>query len=614
MAGAPAAGPLAALIRFFLEQKVVVLILLAAILGWGAAVAPFDWDTGPVPRDPVPVDAIPNLGENQQIVFTEWPGRSPQDVEDQVTYPLTVSLMGAPGVSEVRSQSAFGFSMIFLIFEEDVEFYWSRSRIIEKLGSLPAGLLPADAKPSLGPDATALGQVFWYTLEGRDPDGNPTGGWDLEELRSIQDWYVRYGLLSAGGVSEVASIGGYQKEYQVDVNPDALRAHDVSLEQVFNAVRKSNLDVGARVTEINRAEYLVRSRGFIENLEDIEQAVVRVGEGNTPLHVKDVADVHFGPAQRRGALTIEGAEAVGGVVVAREGYNPLAAIENVKKEIGKIAPGLPEKAVVDWEKTSSENVDNFAEEQGLPEYASDEEAREAWVKWLRETPRGEWPEWMTLSKVSIESFYDRSNLIMETLATLNKALADEILVTIIVLMVILVHLRSALLVSAMLPLAVLITFIAMKLGGVEANVVALSGIAIAIGAIVDMGIIVTENILKHLDAADPEENRLEVVCRGASEVGSAVLTAAATIVISFLPVFTMTGAEGKLFVPLAFTKTFAMVAAAILALLVMPAAAHVVLGGRIRARALRRGLLAALVLIGAVAVGFGVRWDFSVIW
>ena len=276
-------------IRFFLEQKLVVALLVLLLFGWGAAVAPFDWKIDWLPRSPVPVDAIPNLGENQQIVYTEWPGRSPQDVEDQVTYPLTVSLLGVPGVKEVRSSSAFGFSMIFLIFDEDTEFYWSRGRIIEKLNSLPAGLLPDDAMPALGPDATALGQIYWYTLEGRDPDGHPVGGWDLHELRSVQDWYVRYGLLAAEGISEVASLGGFVQEYQVDVDPDALRAHDVMLEQVFAAVRDSNLDVGARVVEINRVEYLVRGRGFIRSLADIEQAVVRIGPDNIPIRVRDVA-------------------------------------------------------------------------------------------------------------------------------------------------------------------------------------------------------------------------------------------------------------------------------------------------------------------------------------
>jgi copper/silver efflux system protein len=590
-------------IRFFLEQKLVVVLLVVLLTGWGMAVAPFDWKADWLPRAPVPVDAIPNLGENQQIVFTEWPGRSPQDVEDQVTYPLTVSLLGVPGVREVRSSSAFGFSMIFLIFDEDTEFYWSRSRIIEKLNSLPAGLLPEDVTPALGPDATALGQVYWYTLEGRDPDGNPVGGWDLDELRSIQDWYVRYGLLAAEGISEVASIGGYVREYQVDVDPDALRAHGVTLQQVFDAVRKSNLDVGARVVEINRVEYLVRGLGFIETLSDLEKAVVAVRAGNVPIRVSDVAVVKFGPAQRRGALTIGGAEAVGGVVIVREGYNPLRAIQNVKAKVAEISPGLPAKAVIDWSRIDRDAVAGFAARAGLAASGPAGVQQEAWVEWLRAAPRAEWPEWVTLSQLELVSFYDRTGLIYETLGTLNDALVQQVLVTIVVVILMVLHLRTALVISAILPLAVLIGFILMKLVGIDANVVALAGIAIAIGTIVDMSVIVTENVLKHLREAEPDEPRLEVVFRGTSEVGGAILAAISTTIISFLPVFTMTGAEGKMFVPLAFTKTFVLVGAIFLTLTVVPAAAHVFIAGRDSgagiAPALRRGLLYGL---GVVAV------------
>jgi copper/silver efflux system protein len=567
-------------IRFFLEQKLVVVLLVLLVTAWGAAVAPFDWKIDWLPRSPVPVDAIPNLGENQQIVFTEWPGRSPQDVEDQVTYPLTVALLGVPGVREVRSSSLFGFSMIFLIFDEDTEFYWSRSRIIEKLNSLPAGLLPPDVTPGLGPDATALGQVYWYTLEGRDPDGKPVGGWELDELRSIQDWYVRYGLLAAEGISEVASIGGYVREYQVDVNPDALRAHDVTLQQVFEAVRKSNLDVGARVVEINRVEYLVRGLGFIDSLADLEQAVVRAGPDHVPIRVRDVATVNFGPAQRRGALTIGGAEAVGGVVIVRENFNPLRAIQNVKAKVEELAPGLPAKAVIDWQRAAPGDVERFARDQGFAAFSSAKLNQAGWLKWLRETPRAQWPDWVNLSQLEVVSFYDRTGLIHETLGTLNDALVQQVLVTILVVIVMVLHLRTALVISAALPLAVLIGFILMRLVGVDANVVALAGIAIAIGTIVDMSVIVTENILKHLKEADPAEPRLEVVFRATSEVGSAILAALSTTVISFLPVFTMTGAEGKMFVPLAFTKTFVLLGAMFITLTIVPAAAHWFIAGR----------------------------------
>ena len=590
-------------IRFFLEQKLVVALMVLLLGGWGLAVAPFDWKLDWLPRNPVAVDAIPNLGENQQIVFTEWPGRSPQDMEDQVTYPLTVSLLGVPGVREVRSSSAFGFSMIFLIFDEDVEFYWSRSRVIEKLNSLPAGLLPPGVMPALGPDATALGQVYWYTIEGRDPDGNPVGGWDLDELRSVQDWYVRYGLLAAEGISEVASIGGFVREYQVDVNPNALRAHDVSLEQVFEAVRKSNLDVGARVVEINRVEYLVRGRGFIRELSDLEQAVVRVGPDFVPIRVADVATVSLGPAQRRGALTIGGAEAVGGVVIVRENFNPLRAIQNVKAKIEEISPGLPAKAVVDWARIDLPGLESFAADEGFAGLVAAELNQQEWLSWLRSTPRQEWPDWINLSQLEVVSFYDRTGLIYETLGTLNDALLQQLLVTILVVIVMVLHLRTALVISATLPLAVLVGFILMKLVGVDANVVALAGIAIAIGTIVDMSVIVTENVLRHLRSAAPEEPRIEVVFRATREVGSAILAAISTTIISFLPVFTMTGAEGKMFVPLAFTKTFVLVGAIFITLTVVPALAHLFIAGPDRAgpaRLRRAGLFALLAAAAAL--------------
>ena len=264
------------ILRFCLTNKLVVLLFAVMVAGWGMLVAPFDWEVGGLPRYPVAVDAIPDIGENQQIIFTEWMGRSPQDVEDQISYPLTAALRGVPGVRTIRSYSFFGFSSIYVIFQEDVEFYWSRTRILEKLNSLPAGTLPEGVQPALGPDATALGQIFWYTLEGRDPNGTPAGGWDLEELRTIQDWYVRYGLLAAEGVSEVASVGGFVREYQIDVDPDAMRAYRVTFADVYNAVKGSNIDVGAKSIELNRVEYFIRGIGFIKHAEDIEDSVVKV--------------------------------------------------------------------------------------------------------------------------------------------------------------------------------------------------------------------------------------------------------------------------------------------------------------------------------------------------
>ncbi len=516
---------------FFLETPVVVGLLALLAVGAGLLAAPFDWDLGAFPRDPVPVDAIPDTGENQQIVFTEWPGRSPQDVEDQVTYPLTVALLGVPGVKSVRSSSMFGFSSIFVIFEEGVEFYWSRSRLLEKLASLPPGALPEGVRPTLGPDATPLGQVFWYTLEGRDGAGRPAGGWGLEELRTVQDWYVRYALSGVEGVAEVASIGGHVAEYQVDVDPDAMRAHGVTLEQVFRAVSASNVDVGARTLELNRAEYVVRGLGLLEGLEDLEEVVVRVAD-DVPITIREIATVSLGPGLRRGALDRDGAEAVGGVVVARYGANPMEVLERVRRRIEELAPGLPVKELEDG----------------------------------------------TLSRVTVVPFYDRSGLIRETLGTLEHALELEVLVTVLVVLLMLGHLRGALLVSALLPLSVLLCFVAMRAFGVDANVVALSGIAIAIGTVVDVGIVLVESILRQVEPGQGARERLEAVRRGAAEVGGAVLTAVVTTVLSFLPVFAMEGAEGKLFRPLAFTKTFALLASIVVALVVLPAAARLVLG------------------------------------
>jgi Cu(I)/Ag(I) efflux system membrane protein CusA/SilA len=595
------------LLRFCLTNRLIVGLFVMAVIVVGILVAPFDWKMGGITRYPVPVDAIPDIGENQQIVFTQWMGRSPQDVEDQITYPLTVSLLGIPDVKTIRSYSMFGFSTIYVIFKEGVEFYWSRTRVLEKLNSLPAGTLPASVQPALGPDATALGQIYWYTLEGRDPDGNPTGGWDQEELRTIQDWYVRYWLLSADGVAEVGSIGGYVKEYQVDVDPDAMRAHGVTIDEVFKAVKSSNIDVGARTLELNRTEYFVRSIGFIKAIEDIENSVVKVKKENVPILVKHIAKVTLGPATRRGALDKGGAPVVGGVVVARYGDNPLAVINNVKKKIDETREALAAKTIIDYAKTTRAEVAKFAEKQGFTAFAGTKLNQDGWLPHLRSVPRHEWPSWATISKVTVVPFYDRTGLIYETLGTLNDAIAQEILVTIIVVLIMVMHLRSSALISGILPLAVLLCFIGMRFFGVQANIVALSGIAIAIGAIVDMGIVVCENILRHLDLASPEESRIEVVHRAASEVGSAVLTAGLTTVVSFLPVFSMIGAEGKLFKPLAYTKTFALIAAIVIALTVLPPAAYVLFCGKISGKKLRSALNVVLIITGIV-LGFIVAW------
>ena len=522
-----------ATIRFFLENKFVTLLLLALFIGWGIATAPFGWKTF-LPSDPVPVDAIPDLGENQQIVFVEWMGRSPQDVEDQITYPLTTYLLGIAGVKSVRSTSMFGFASIYIIFEEGIEFYWSRSRILEKLNSLPEGLLPTGVRPALGPDATALGQVYWYTLEGRDPEGRPTGGWGLHEIRAVQDFFVKYALNAVEGVSEVASVGGQVREYQVDVNPGALNAYGITLMDVMAAVRKSNRDAGAQTIEINQVEYLVRGLGYLKSVADLEKAVVAVNN-NTPILIKDVAVVSLGPATRRGILDKDGAEVAGGVVVARYGTNPLAVINRLKAKIAEIAPGLPKKTLADG----------------------------------------------TLSQLTIVPFYDRTQLIQETLGTLERALSHEILISIIVVIVLVLNLRASLLISGMLPVGVLMTFIAMRYFGVDANIVALSGIAIAIGVMVDVGVVFVENILRHLEMPENKDARgeamQEIVYRAAVEIAPAITTALATTVVSFLPVFAMESAEGKLFKPLAFTKTFALGASFLLGITVIPALTHLLL-------------------------------------
>jgi Cu(I)/Ag(I) efflux system membrane protein CusA/SilA len=510
-------------IKFLIENKLVAVLMLLLFVGWGTVNAPFNWDTGFLPSDPVAVDAIPDIGENQQIVFTKWPGRSPQDIEDQISYPLTTSLLGIPGVRTVRSSSMFGFSSIYIIFEEDVEFYWSRSRILEKLNSLPSNLLPDGVNPALGPDATGLGQIFWYTLEGRDENGNVTGGWDLQELRSIQDYYVKYALSSASGVSEVASIGGYVQEYQIDVDPELMKQYNIGLHHVVNAVKKSNRDIGAQTLEINQVEYLVRGLGYVESLEDIKDAVV-TSEDYTAIRIKDIANVSLGPAARRGILDKEGAEVVGGVVVARYGANPLEVINNVKEKIKELSSGLPSKVLSDGR----------------------------------------------TSQLTVVSFYDRTELIEETLETLNEALTLEILITILVIVVMVFNLRASVLISGLLPVAVLMVFIAMKLFRVDANIVALSGIAIAIGTMVDVGVILSENIIRHLDENAEKLPINTVVYNASAEVSGAIVTAVMTTIISFIPVFTMIGAEGKLFRPLAFTKTFALTASIIVALFLIP--------------------------------------------
>ncbi|WP_179375756.1 efflux RND transporter permease subunit [Winogradskyella wichelsiae] len=558
-------------IKFLIEHKLVAVLMLALFVGWGTVNAPFNWETSFLPSDPVAVDAIPDIGENQQIVFTKWDGRSPQDIEDQITYPLTSSLLGIPGVKTIRSSSMFGFSSIYIIFEEDIEFYWSRSRILEKLNSLPNDLLPESVNPALGPDATGLGQIYWYTLEGRDKDGNVTGGWDLQELRSLQDYYVKYGLSSASGVSEVASIGGYVQEYQIDVNPELMRQYNIGLNQVVKAVKESNKDIGAQTLEINKVEYLVRGLGYVKSIADIENAVV-TSKDFTAIKIKDIAKVSLGPAARRGLLDKEGAEVVGGVVVARYGANPMEVITNVKAQIEELKGGLPSKVLADGR----------------------------------------------TSQLTIVPFYDRSELIAETLDTLSEALTLEILITILVIIVMVFNLRASILISGLLPVAILMVFVTMKLFNVDANIVALSGIAIAIGTMVDVGVILAENMIRHLDeqenviptergTSDEESHNKklsinEVIYNATAEVSGAILTAVLTTIISFVPVFTMIGAEGKLFRPLAFTKTMALSASLVIALFIIPPLAAFLFRKTTLKNSFKYIVSGALILAGIVIV------------
>ncbi|MCO5170671.1 MAG: efflux RND transporter permease subunit [Planctomycetes bacterium] len=529
----------AAVIRWCLRNTFLVLLGVAVVLGagWWALVN-------------TPVDAIPDIGEKQVIVYADWPGRSPQDVDDQVTYPLTIALSGTPGVKVIRSASGFGFSMVFVIFHDDVDFYWARSRVLERM-NVALTRLPQGVQPVLGPDATALGQVFWYTVEG--------DGFDLGELRSIQDWFLRYQLNAVEGVSEVASIGGHVKEYQVDVDPARLRAHGVTLAEVAEAVRRANVDVGAKAVEVNQVEFFIRGVGFVKSVRDLEDAPLRARAG-TPLYVKNVATVSLGPAFRRGALDAGGVEAVGGVVVMRYGENPLRVLERVKARLEQLEPGLPTKTLADG----------------------------------------------TVSRVRVVPFYDRTGIIHETIDTLREALVQEAIAAALVLLVFLLHLRSAFTILPTLPLSVGVAFLCMYGLGIDSNIMSLAGIAIAIGAVADMGIIMTENVFRHvaMDDGRPHRQRLE---DGAAEVGPAIVAAVCNTVATFIPVLMLTDQEGKLFRPLAYTKMFAIAASAVLALTVVPVLAQLLLRdpGWDRRRALR--LAAAGGLVATLALGLATR-------
>lgn len=497
------------IIEYSARNRVIILALFALVIAWGV------WA---VYR--TPVDAIPDLSDNQVIVFTEYPGRSPQVVEDQITYPLAVNLQGLPRVKAVRASSAFGFSMIYVIFDDGADIYWARTRVLERL-NYAASLLPAGVSPTLGPDGTGVGHVFWYTIQGK--------GYDLEQLRTLQDWFVRYQLNTVPGVAEVASIGGFVREYQVDLDPVKLWSYNIKTGQVMDALRRSNKDVGGRLMEQADAEYLIRGQGYVKSVKDLEEIAVGADMRGTPVYLKNLGTVQLGGAIRRGLLDMNGeGEAVGGIIVMRYGENAKDVIDRVKEKIAALEKGLP-------------------------------------------------------PGVKIMTSYDRSDLIDRAIDTLKRTLAEESIIVSLVVLLFLLHFQSALVIVFTLPIAVLFSFITMKLLGVTSNIMSLGGIAIAIGVLVDAGVIMVENCYRHLSELSPEERkdkRLEVIIASAKQVGRAIFFSLAIIILSFVPVFLLEGQEGKLFHPLAFTKTFSMVGSAVIAITLVPVLMYFFMRGK----------------------------------
>src|SRR5882724_13496890 len=549
------------LIELSLKNRFMVVALFIGLAGWGW------WAV-----KATPIDAIPDLSDNQVIVFTDWQGHSPQEVEDQITYPLTVGLQGLAGVRVVRSQSAFGFSMIYAVFEDNIDLYFARARVLERM-SLVAKTLPVGVVPTLGPDASGVGHVFWYTLE--------SPSLSLRELRTLQDWFVRYQLNAVPGVAEVASVGGFVQQYQIDVDPNRLRQYKIPLSTVVSAVRESNLNVGGNVLESNGAWLIVRGVGLIASVEDVKKIVIGVSNG-TPVYVEQVANVQIGNAFRVASLVKGTSEAVGGVIVARTGVNTKAVIDAVKARIAQIEPGFP-------------------------------------------------------PGVKIVSFYDRSILIEQAAGTLRRALVEEIVLVTLAHVIFLMHFRSILIVTIPLPLAVLIAFLGMYYAGISSNIMSLAGIAIAIGVLVDAGIVVTENAFRFMEqrGVDPRDRKRvwETVLESTRLVGRPVFCSMAIIMLAFIPVFALTGQEGKLFHPLAFTKTFAVLAATVIAVTLVPVLCSLLLGGKFHKEddnPVMRGLqrlyrpaleaalshraitvgIAALLFAGALLVGRGIGSEF----
>ena len=523
---------LSRIIEWSARNAFLVLLATAFIIGWGIyAVVK------------TPVDAIPDLSDVQVIIYTEYPGQAPQVVEDQVTYPLTTAMLGVPNSKVVRGLSVFGASFVYIIFEDGTDIYWARSRVLEYLNYV-SGRLPRGVTASLGPDATGVGWVYQYAVQGQNRS--------LDELRSIQDWFVRYQLTKAHGVSEVASVGGFTKQYQVTVNPRLLQAYGVPLSKVMQTIRDSNRDVGGRVVEMTETEYVVRGRGYLRGVADIEALVVKA-EGGAPVLVRDVARVETVPEERRGIAELDGkGEVVGGIVVARFGQNAQDVIANVKDKVREISSGLP---------------------QG----------------------------------VSIEAVYDRSDLIKRAVDNLNWTLLEESVIVALVCIVFLFHARSALVAILMLPIGVLIAFIVMRAMGLNSNIMSLGGVAIAIGAMVDAAIVMIENAHKHLERLAPGEPRLEAIIAACKEVGPALFFSLLVITVSFLPVFALEAQEGRMFTPLAYTKTFAMAGAALLSVTLVPVLMWLFIRGRIPQER-KNPLVRALIFLYRPVIAWALRW------
>lgn len=546
MVGQAHGGPINGLIEYCARNPMLVLVVVAALaaVGYRALTT-------------APLDAIPDLSDVQVIVFTEWPGRSPDLVEDQITYPLTTTLLSAPGVRFVRGQSFMGLSFVYVIFDDGVDMYWARSRVLEYLNSSAADL-PDGVTPTLGPDATGVGWVFQYALVDK------SGALSLADLRSLQDFNLRYALESVEGVAEVASIGGYQKEYQINVDPNKLAAFGISLQSVITAVRASNNDVGGRVIEIAGHEHFIRGRGYVTSTQDLESVVLKVAEGGIPVTIKDVGTVTLGPAMQRGQAELDGEGfVVGGIVVMRYGSNALGVIERVKERLEEIKPGLP-------------------------------------------------------GNVEIITVYDRSILIRNAIDTLRRILFEEMLIVSLVIVAFLLHFRSTLVAVITLPVAILLAFIPMSYQGLTANIMSLGGIAVAIGAMVDAAIVMVENThrrLGELQGDRPSEvsskARIDTVIRAMQEVGPSIFFSLLIITVSFLPVFALQGTEGRLFHPLAFTKSYSMGFAALLSVTLVPALTVWLVRGRIRAD--RSILNRTLVAVYEPVVKAAVRMPWAIV-